>query len=456
MLGILFIAFSRIKSISWKITLWVLLPLGLICIFVSIISPYLSLISYKVRLLLESISDLVFYSFLVFSTLVVRLAWVLLVPTVPRADALLFHSLASNLAISGKYTINASPFAFYPTGYPAFLSIFYDLFGGDIFVAKLVNILLSVGIVFLIYKIANIVFGKNAAKLASLFYAFYPASIGFCSTIMSELFYTFLFLLFILLVLEKDFRKKWFSNILLGLVIGFLILSRGIFLFIPLVVFLYDLVKGKKIWKIVANTFIIWIIVILVILPWTVRNKIVFGEFILIDAHAGHNLYVGNNPQATGGYSIGFDPAHMTKHPLFVNLNTIKKDKIAFQYAVKYITNNPIQFLFLMPLKFMHLYSWDTAGIFWSTTFTKSPLPEILVKVLYVLNQIFYYLILFLFLSSVFGLMRKKALAYNPLFLLLLVLYITSIYLVFFGMPRYHFVLMPIFVIFAAYAFSEI
>ena len=41
---------------------------------------------------------------------------------------------------------------------------------------------------------------------------------------------------------------------------------------------------------------------IVVILPVTVRNLVVDGEFVPITANAGINFYIGNGPEATGGY----------------------------------------------------------------------------------------------------------------------------------------------------------
>src|SRR5262249_24309109 len=42
--------------------------------------------------------------------------------------------------------------------------------------------------------------------------------------------------------------------------------------------------------------------VILVVAPWTVRNYLVLGIFVPVSVTGGISLYMGNNPQATGGF----------------------------------------------------------------------------------------------------------------------------------------------------------
>jgi hypothetical protein len=52
---------------------------------------------------------------------------------------------------------------------------------------------------------------------------------------------------------------------------------------------------------------------IALLVPWWIRNQRAFGGFVPIANNGGVNLYIGNNPLATGGYRL--DRAVMAQLP---------------------------------------------------------------------------------------------------------------------------------------------
>jgi hypothetical protein len=99
---------------------------------------------------------------------------------------------------------------------------------------------------------------------------------------------------------ENSSAKKW---LVLGTVTGLQLLVRpdmiiGIIFFLPWIV--WQMKKGSSRRKLLRDISISILIAIAIVLPWTIRNAVVFHSFIPISANGGYNLYMGNNPTASG------------------------------------------------------------------------------------------------------------------------------------------------------------
>lgn len=100
----------------------------------------------------------------------------------------------------------------------------------------------------------------------------------------------------------------------LGIVLSLAaLLSSRVFVFLPLLILCLWLRGGLRFTRIAflvlaGGTF-------LVLVPWTARNYSCFGEWIPTTTNGGVNLYVGNNPYSSWGYS--FPPADLRPdHPV--------------------------------------------------------------------------------------------------------------------------------------------
>ena len=96
---------------------------------------------------------------------------------------------------------------------------------------------------------------------------------------------------------------------------------------------------------------------LLLILPWTLRNYQVLGEFKLVSTNGGDVLYRANNPLAHGGYmSRGeVDLSH---------LGELEKDRTGGMLAKKWITENPTDFLMLAVEKQIRFMGDDAVGVY--------------------------------------------------------------------------------------------
>jgi hypothetical protein len=96
---------------------------------------------------------------------------------------------------------------------------------------------------------------------------------------------------------------------------------------------------------------------VLVVAPWTYRNYQLLGHFVPVSNTAGISLYVGNNPQATGGYVP-------VAEPLFEQFDEVGANEEARRLATEWIRQHPAEFAALIPRKQMLFLGDDSVGAF--------------------------------------------------------------------------------------------
>jgi len=213
-------------------------------------------------------------------------------------DETVYSKMAQSFIESGKFFVLDKPSSQYPPLYPIILSTAY-LLSKDIVITypamKIINSFLSSLIVFPVWLIAKEFLSAKKSVITATLSALLPASFAYTFTIMSEnLFYPLfmLSLFFMMKSLTKD-NRKW--DILCGLAIGLSILSRMIGMVLLVVLVLGLLIKGIartiiskntmhsysenliKIIMTVAEKWHVFLLAVVLITPWLLRNAYYFG-----------------------------------------------------------------------------------------------------------------------------------------------------------------------------------
>lgn len=389
-----------------------------------------------------------------------RLLWVLHVKTAPVFDFLKYHLGALSIAEGMGYKLYGNPTAFEPIGYPAFLALLYSAIAPRLIVPKLMNVLLSLGIIILAYFLGKRLFNKTAGVLAALFLALSPRNIAYTSVLSNEIFFTFFLLLALVLLLNR--AEKWWSGPLLGIITGILALTKPFMLLFPGVLFLIDLVQRGELKAGLQKAVVVTVFMILTICPWTIRNYLVFREFIPISTNGGITLYLNNNPYAEGHWQ---DPFKLPGSPLarYKDEETgfwdeLAVDKLGKQLAMEWIKENPGQFLSLGLKKLYYVYydSWDVYYAVEELTNGK-PLPNR--GNVYKVAQWAYRVLLGMLALYVVmfcrALLRREDLRSHAV-LWLIILFFSGIYFIFEGQPRYIFPLLPLLCLMAGWAVGSL
>jgi tetratricopeptide (TPR) repeat protein len=211
---------------------------------------------------------------------------------VPVVDSAAYDSWAHDIATRsfwGDRVFYQDPL------YPYFLGVFYTVFGRDLLAVRLVQAAIGTAGLWMLFEAARRFLGYRTALVALAIGAFYKTFIFYDAALLKEFLGAF-FVEAALLFWSLDSKKwRWLA---FGAALGAGTLVRGNLLLAALAA--AGFLAVRKEWKpallVLAGAFAC-------ILPATIRNLAVAGEFVLTTAQFGPNLYIGNNPEnATGRY----------------------------------------------------------------------------------------------------------------------------------------------------------
>lgn len=375
----------------------------------------------------------------------IRVVWMLLVDPKPLSDFDWYYARGIDMSLGRGLQEHGVPTAYWPVGYPAFLGALFALFGKSLLVAKIANLLLYMGVIALSYWLAGRLFRSTlTARLTLLILAFYPNHIAYTSLVASESLWAFLMLLGIALLLLPGSRSL--MAILSGITFGLACLVRPQLLPVPLIALLL-LPRGERprpLGERLLTLAGVYATILVVLVPWTIRNYRAFGHVVLVSTNAGGNLLTGNNPWADGTYM---------ERPEFTEIvgpgNEYEKDRRAKSYAIDYIREHPLATLKLMPRKLWYLYRGDIEGIRWSTQGIEAKgerVPKGLWTAIEVVAEGYYLLMIAACATTLLLVLQSKgvgaARASFPLLGIGFIGYFTLLGLIFYGGSRYHFPVM--------------
>jgi hypothetical protein len=108
------------------------------------------------------------------------------------------------------------------------------------------------------------------------------------------------------------------------------------------------------------HTALALISMMVVIMPWSVRNYQLLGKFIPISTNGGTVFYRANNPLATGGYTTHGE------RDLEAYTSEVANNRIGYAWGMEWIKENPFDFLRLAIRKQAILLGSDATGVYWS------------------------------------------------------------------------------------------
>jgi hypothetical protein len=167
-----------------------------------------------------------------------------------------------------------------------------------------------------------------------------------------------------------------------GLMAGLAMLTAPNLVLVPVLVFLVELIRGRgERMRILGGGLVFAAVVCTCLVPWMVRNFVVFDEFIPLRDNLGLELAVGNNPLATGHtYSKAFDEIHPYG-------SDIERERLARmgepafmrdkrRQALAWIIGHPGRFLWLT-LRRMSLFWFTTNEQWYALDFKLHPVARL-------------------------------------------------------------------------------
>jgi len=388
-----------------------------------------------------------------------RLVWVLAVPTQPISDFKEFDRLAVSL-VDGKGYVNPSgqPTAYRPPGYIYFMAGVYTIFGHHDIAVRLANVLLGVLTCWLTYALTSEFFNQRTGLVAASILAIYPSLIAWANILASENLFIPLLLgisfCFVKAVKQPAIRWPWL--VLCGILSGLEALVRPAGLILPaILVASWVLIAGRDqsrkysiqwLAKPALSGVALYAMVLVLILPWTLRNWQVFGRFVMVSTEGGITFLSGHNEAALGAeYSLDgplFDALNAE------NLDEVSYDQRAYQLAFEFIQQHPAFEVRLLAHKALNFFKDDISGFTYNDLSAVKPQPNWLILFSKGSAEIIYLMVLGLAVASI--LIKRYPLDRWYIILLVLIVAWTAFHLAYYGKDRFRLPLTPALAILAA------
>ncbi len=323
--------------------------------------------------------DALYVGVIVLTAFGIRLAWALLVrPHVALVnDAGYYDFFGESIARGDGYVRpDGSPTAFWPVGYPAVLGVLYAVFGHSLLAAKLLNVLLDSATAGLVYLLARHWLGQRASAAAGTIYALLPGAIGFTSLTLSEPLFTFLFVLALVVLSRMRPDSGVFPGALLfGGVAAAAVYTRGQGLVLPVAAFGWLLAVGFGPRRALGYAGVAVAVVVLLAVPWSVRNSVRLGEPLFLSTNLGLNVWTGHHAGADGGldyfqqidFAARFQELPMPDQELAWNREGLRD-------GLDYALGHPAEEVRLSVDKVIRLYENDRDAIFWNDETANAPI----------------------------------------------------------------------------------
>ncbi len=385
-----------------------------------------------------------------------RLAWLAHTDTVPPplSDPQYYYATARNLAEGRGYSVavdehgfvagdRSEATAFWPPGYPMMLAPLYRLFGSSFRVAKAFNAVAGALTVLPVFYLGRRLRGDAAALLAGGLFAVAPSLVFWTASLFSETLFTLGVASTLALAAWAGDRGSMRACFLVGLVLAAtaFVRSQGIVMIVPVLVLL---VRDVDVRGIARVTMPLAAAVVLLVVPWAVRNEVGMGRPYLISDNLGYNLRLAHAPYANGSTLAPQDLWDERPGISFKEREVFFDDEGRTR-ALTYAREHPGREAELAMRRIGYLARSDAAAsVRWSESLGATPVSGRDAFVL--LGDRFYYALLALAFASLVAVRRSRV----WLALWSAIAVWVALHLVFAGEPRYHVPMMPVLAVLAS------
>ncbi|MBE0410190.1 MAG: glycosyltransferase family 39 protein [Anaerolineales bacterium] len=389
-----------------------------------------------------------------------RLFWIFIYPTQLYADSIWYFEKGIEISSGYGYVYDLEsmrPTAAWPVGYPAFLAFLFFFTGPSELVAKLANVALSLITIYLTYIYGKWIFNRTIGILSAFLISILPGYIIYSNLVSTDILFAFLTTTTLILAIKPivyESHKRLnpqFFGIMTGLINGAAVMVRstGLLLF-PLWIFIRWLGRREG-----RSIILRWGIGLFVgtagiVLPWTLRNYLVFDEFVPISTNGGWNFWMGNNPHAYGGYIATNNPEINPLLPLIGDEFAV--DKTGYELGMEFIRENPLQVIKLIPAKIFYMYNSNDHGLVWNSLSAVDASQRGTGDRVFMLTNLVYTIVGALALIGISNLVLRGNLVRNGRVWVGVIFFIywTVLHIPYFGLDRFSMPLLPILSTYAA------
>jgi 4-amino-4-deoxy-L-arabinose transferase-like glycosyltransferase len=311
-------------------------------------------------------------SLVVALAILLRIAWVLAVPSKPVGDFAMYVESAAHLVEHGSLD---AEYVYMP-GY-IFLIAPVQALGGGWLATKLLGAVLGGLGGGAVAGITRRISGSTGAALvAGSIYAFWPAGIAIASVTGTDMPAAVFVILAAYVLVRFSAGRPVLAAILFGLLTGLAAYIRAIVVPLAALSVLVFRAQGQPWRRSVGCAAVACTIALLVLSPWAIRNRLRYGETFLTDSHGGLTALVGANPNTDGCYSRSLNRTFhdVTGFTLLAEPHR-EADRASMAIAKDWIRFEPLFTVGLLVSKAERLLVHERALLYWPL-FRAGVLPE--------------------------------------------------------------------------------
>ncbi len=291
-------------------------------------------------------------------------------------DQVSYHTLATRLLAGHGFSFSTGWYPFTPADtptahwsflYPLYLAAIYAVFGVHLLAARLLGAVLGgVLLPLAVYRWARRLFPdrERVALLAAACAAIYFYFILYAATLMTETFYITALLWSmdgaVALAAQPTVRR----GALLGLALGSATLLRQSILPWVLVLGAWLLWAGRRAQRLramLASGVAAGAVLLLCIVPFTLRNYRVYGRFLLLNSNAGYAMYSAQHPMHGTSFQE-FEAAPLPEDLVGRGLNEAQWDQELMRRGTGFVLADPGRYLLLSLSRVPDYFEfWPTA-----------------------------------------------------------------------------------------------
>ncbi len=264
---------------------------------------------------------------------------------------------------SDPYWIPSGPTAIVPPVYTYLLALIFKVFGihtaASAYAAYTLNVVLSTLVVWPLARSGSIIGGPRLGIFAAALWAIYPLS-GF-----SDLRYFWSTSLFMLLVTcsllatlhmrNRVALRDWLAY---GALVGFMVVTETVGVIIAgwAIVWLFFQSQAPRRYLVFAVA-----VIAALLLPWAIRNTIVFNQPMFLRSNFGLELYESINFNDLGSIEpeVALVPNHPGEMQTFMDLGEIGYMDGKQQGALRWIAANPLQWMGIVLRRYWAFWTGD-------------------------------------------------------------------------------------------------
>lgn len=364
-----------------------------------------------------------------------------------------YYAIAQSIYQGNGFSLEGEPTAYRAPFYPVFVAFLFRISGDTILPIKIIQVIADTISCLILFLICTRFFSKSTGYLAVTAYTLFPGNALYVSLLMTEVLFTTLLLIVVLLSTRSNIGHSTFSKVGLGIVFAVLTLLRQNAMIMIVIFFIWESFRAKSIFGTLKRYILVIISFLIFLAPWLIRNKMLFDHYA-ITSNGGINFWIGHNPASNGSFKYT-----VQNNPLEKVTGEFNRSKVGYEEGLNFLLENPVEEVKLLFLKFAHFVEPDFSLMQsmeykpeWKN-YQRSVLVyrEFSPLLLYGLHLLTVIVILAGIWSLVFANDTNER---YLLYIRLIVLFWVCSHLIFFGVARFRLPLMPLFIAMAAYSYE--